>query len=453
MRGVISALAFAAALAFFGFLIGVLSTRMSVPPYTFVERPLDGLFALYIQIKDIYLDHPAWQPDRGREGGLLRHEPALSEGGLTLHTSAHLHGAVLLDEKGAELYRWSREHAEIWQEGDTVPQGFAGKRSFVWKARIMPDGGIVALYALVGVTPYGGGIARLDIDGNVVWHLFDHVHHDFNLMEDGRIVALVQEWNDSPAPLVKRGGDLVLEDFIVILDQNGQVERRISLVDAALGTGFEWIYDGDTPDMTWDISHANSVLPLTAVQAANLKGVEAGDFMLSLRELEAAVVVSATTGKVVWARRGPFYGQHDAELTDDGQILVYDNRGAGARGLGARVIEIDPETMQVAWQFPKPESDERMYSLLASWQQRLKGGNTLIVESMAGRLLEVTPAGQVVWEYVNPVREQSGLDEMPIIPYAERLDLDELPDALRARLSAGNAADTAQDAQSSLVGD
>jgi len=439
MRGVISALAFAAALAFFGFLIGVLSTRMGVPPYTMVERPLDGLFALYIQIKDIYLDHPAWQEDRGREGGLLRHKPELSEGGLTLHTSAHLHGAVLLDEKGSELYRWSKPHAEIRQEGDIVPQGFEGKRSFVWKAHIMPDGGILALYALVGVTPYGGGLARLDIDGNVVWRFFEHVHHDFNVMADGRIVTLVQEWNDDPHPLVKRAGDLVLEDFIVILDQNGAVERRISLVDAVIGTGFEWIYDGDTPDITWDISHANSVLPLSAKHAALLDNVEAGDFMISVRELQAAIVVSASTGKVVWALRGPFFGQHDAELTDDGHLLVYDNRGAGARGLGARVIEIDPDTMQVVWQFPEAQSDERMYSTLASWQQRLKGGNTLIVESMAGRLLEVTREGRVVWEYVNPVREQSGLDEMPIIPYAERLDMDQLPDALRARLSRDGA--------------
>lgn len=449
MRTLIPAAAFAAALLFFGILIGVFSTVMGTPPYAWLKRPIDGLFALYIEIKDVYLDHPAWQPDRGREGGLLRIDPDRTEGGLTLHTSAHLHGAILLDEQGRELYRWDKSHAEIWQPGDTISHGYEGKMSFVWKARIMPDGGIIALYALVGTTPYGGGLARLDIDGNVIWHVFEHVHHDFNLLADGGVVTLEQAWNDTPPPLVKRGGDLVLEDFIVILNEDGTERQRFSLLDAVDGTGFEWIYDGDTPDMTWDISHANSVLPLTAAQAATVKGAKPGDFQLSLRELQVTVVVSAETGKVIWARRGPFYGQHDAELTDEGHILVYDNRGAGPRGLGARVIEIDPETMGVVWQFPKPESGERMISHLASWQQRLAGGNTLIVESMAGRVLEVTPGGDVVWEYVNPVREESGMDEMPIIPYAERLNRADLPIALRERLKEAPKAQT----ESSLVGE
>ena len=35
------------------------------------------------------------------------------------------------------------------------------------------------------------------------------------------------------------------------------------------------------------------------------------------------------------------------------------------------------------------------------WQAN---GNTLISESTAGRILEVTPEGSVVWEYVNPLR-------------------------------------------------
>jgi hypothetical protein len=35
---------------------------------------------------------------------------------------------------------------------------------------------------------------------------------------------------------------------------------------------------------------------------------------------------------------------------------------------------------------------------------RLPGGNTLIVESMQGRAFEVTPDGEIVWEYFNPYR-------------------------------------------------
>jgi len=42
------------------------------------------------------------------------------------------------------------------------------------------------------------------------------------------------------------------------------------------------------------------------------------------------------------------------------------------------------------------------YSDRISNAQRLPNGNTLINEGRFGRFFEVTPAGEVVWEYVNP---------------------------------------------------
>jgi hypothetical protein len=34
--------------------------------------------------------------------------------------------------------------------------------------------------------------------------------------------------------------------------------------------------------------------------------------------------------------------------------------------------------------------------------QRLHNGNTLVTEANFGRLFEITPTGEVVWEYINP---------------------------------------------------
>jgi hypothetical protein len=42
------------------------------------------------------------------------------------------------------------------------------------------------------------------------------------------------------------------------------------------------------------------------------------------------------------------------------------------------------------------------FSALLSNAQRLPNGNTFINEGLSGRLFEVTPDGDVVWEYVNP---------------------------------------------------
>jgi hypothetical protein len=58
-------------------------------------------------------------------------------------------------------------------------------------------------------------------------------------------------------------------------------------------------------------------------------------------------------------------------------------------------------------------------------QQRLPNGNTLITESEAGRLLEVTADGEVVWEYINPVTGRptpDGEELVSIVCWGQRID-------------------------------
>lgn len=60
------------------------------------------------------------------------------------------------------------------------------------------------------------------------------------------------------------------------------------------------------------------------------------------------------------------------------------------------------------------------YSPYQSGVQRLPNGNTLICNSFTGTLFEVTPAGKIVWQYVNPVVAKTNAplrqgDPMPII--------------------------------------
>ncbi len=59
---------------------------------------------------------------------------------------------------------------------------------------------------------------------------------------------------------------------------------------------------------------------------------------------------------------------------------------------------------------------------MRSAQERLPNGNTLITESDGGRLLEVTPAGEIVWEYLNPVRGGEAEELIPIVSWGQRID-------------------------------
>ena len=110
-------------------------------------------------------------------------------------------------------------------------------------------------------------------------------------------------------------------------------------------------------------------------------------------------------------------GQHDAHLIPpglpgEGNILLFDNQGAAgmphvhlATWAGSRILEIDPLSKQILWQYDASVSNQpywQFYSCFISSARRLPNGNTLICEGMHGRIFQVTREGEVVWEYVNP---------------------------------------------------
>ncbi len=159
------------------------------------------------------------------------------------------------------------------------------------------------------------------------------------------------------------------------------------------------------------------------------------------RETDIIAIIDKETGKIVW-QIGPDYdtstalrelgwivGQHHAHmiprgLPGEGNILVFDNggwAGYGAPNPGSptgfmnaqrdysRVLEFDPTTLKIAWQytpieagFIKPVDANRFYSPFISSAQRLPNGNTLITEGSGGRIFEVTANHEIVWEYISP---------------------------------------------------
>ena len=76
----------------------------------------------------------------------------------------------------------------------------------------------------------------------------------------------------------------------------------------------------------------------------------------------------------------------------------------------SRVLEVDLETGEIVWQY-LGEDVLGFFSPICSNAERLPNGNTLILESTKGRIFEVTPDREIVWEFVNPMymeRERMG---------------------------------------------
>ncbi|MDP7042108.1 MAG: arylsulfotransferase family protein, partial [Gammaproteobacteria bacterium] len=136
--------------------------------------------------------------------------------------------------------------------------------------------------------------------------------------------------------------------------------------------------------------------------------------------------------KVKWFKRGGWFKQHDADFLETGNILLFDNidmQEDPNRKRASRVVEINPANMAEEWVF-RGHKDMRFRSAARGSQQRLPNGNTLITESHRGRLLEVSDAGEVVWEYRHDQRLGENDELIPVIMWAERYTRDQVQFAL-----------------------
>ena len=74
----------------------------------------------------------------------------------------------------------------------------------------------------------------------------------------------------------------------------------------------------------------------------------------------------------------------------------------------SRVLELNPLTFQIAWQYDGDGLGRPFYSSWGGSNQRLPNGNTLITETATGYGFEVTPDGEIVWQFANPEVDKEG---------------------------------------------
>ena len=242
----------------------------------------------------------------------------------------------------------------------------------------------------------GGVMLEVDWDGNILWeHRDPEHHHDARRTADGGAIYLTVElMNPQQAAQVQGGvpgtdAEGMWADVIVEVDKDGD---RIWEWRAAehLDPATHILTFNDLRD-EW--SHGNTVAPLPD-----------GRVMFSFRNISTVGIIDRKSGDIVWQLGDAVLAQqHDPSLLPNGNILIYDN-GSHRRHTGlpfSRVIEVNPSTNEIVWSY-QDSPPYNFFSPYISGARRLPNGNTLITEGMFGRMFQVTPDGQVVWEYINP---------------------------------------------------
>ena len=159
-----------------------------------------------------------------------------------------------------------------------------------------------------------------------------------------------------------------------------------------------------------DYLHTNTVevLPDTELGRRDRR-FRVGNILGCQRCTNTIFIVDKESGVVVWTW-GPdeLVGPHHPNMLPDGNILVYDNGGLAGyprrTRAHTRLVELDPVSGEIVWTYrhdPRGMFHHKFFS--SSWGsvQRLPNGNTFSLDANLGRLFEVTPDGDIVWEYVN----------------------------------------------------
>ena len=330
---------------------------------------------------------------RERPTGLVYHDNQLAEPGFALVPQAHR--VALIDQAGQPAHEWPLAQ--------------------VASARLADDGTLIALMAGDPHTPARiangeiEGIVELAPDGEVIWeYRGDLLHHDARRLPDGRYHALGFYPLSPEQTQAVQGGSPHREDpkemwadTIELIGRDGQRETLWRAGDH-LDPATQKICPLDKRQ-EW--THGNSIRILPN-----------GNWLLSLRLTNMVIQVDHQSGEVLWEWGAHTLShQHDARLLNNGNILIFDNGIHRKRTPSfARVIEVDPKTEKVVWQYTD-KTILAFQSFMAGSAQRLQNGNTFITEAATGRLFQVTPEGETVWEWVNPVLAESQFGPTPTV--------------------------------------
>jgi outer membrane protein assembly factor BamB len=427
------------ALAFLAFVAGATVTRFELFPYPFLKDAFLAAEALLERERDTRNPHgygakPLVEEDfaapqvRDTEPGLGRYDALQAYAGYTVYTPVGARYPVsLIDMQGQVLHEWTVPRDSLSAERiDGLSLSGSAVRTIAYP-RLFPNGDMLMVLGTEQQTPWGFGIIKVDKDSQLLWEYTRQAHHDLDVGPDGRIYGLVHSTVTTPWPGLEAIETPFVDDQVAVLDADGNELKVVSILQAIQGSDFESLLIYADPEYKkGDFLHTNSITYLDEQKAASFPNAQAGDVLLSLRQIDVLAVMDIDAETIKWAARGTWHFQHDPDVLEDGNVLLFDNRGDLKNGARSRILEFNPRTLEVVWEYPD-DQDEHLYTSIYGSQQRLPNGNTLISESNNGRILEVTRSGDIVWEFKVPERSINRRgDEIATVVFAERVAPDQL---------------------------
>ena len=324
--------------------------------------------------------------DRAKQGVTLHQDGACD--GLNLLVYQTFPTVFLVDMTGRVLHAWGKGKTE-WHHAELLPAG-----------------------DMLLIDELEGALVKMSWSSQVAWSQAVDVHHSVTEARSGDLYALTQTVRSIPS-IRSPKGKRAFDNSLAVLSDSGVLKKEIPLSRLIFETD---IHPQDLTELmlkndveqgpALDAFHANTIEIIRRdVLAGDRKVLAEGDVLICIRNLNLIVAVDLRREKIVW-RWGmtQLDRPHHPTLLDNGNILIFDN---GSLRKYSRILELDPRTKKIVWQYTA-DPPESFFSMASGSSQRLPNGNTLITDSLRGRVFEVTPSGETVWEYFSTVFNKQG---------------------------------------------
>jgi len=312
----------------------------------------------------------------------------------------------ILDPEGRVVHSWRITWDEMWPNpthlsGEELP---GSNPALVHGVMLMPNADLVFNFE-------SRGMVRLNPCGKVVWRLPYRTHHSVHLDEQGHFWMPGLRTRHARVPSLPNYNP-PFEDYTVLeVSPDGRILQELSVFDLLLEnrlSGLLYMSNrGSSTLVSGDTLHVNDVetFPTTIAPGA----FEAGDVMISLRNINTVLVFGPRSRRIKFMTVGRVLRQHDPDFVDGNTISVFDNNTRGTRqepaGHYSRIVTIsatDGEQVHVRFE---GTVERPLFTYVMGKHQNLPNGNMLVTEAMGGRVLEIDAGGRIVWQYVNLVRD------------------------------------------------
>jgi len=422
-----STFVFKASLLLIVFIIGGFFATKNYPPFNLLKQGYKDAITLIKELtqtrNDMLLKH-AYEGD-----GVTKHDTEQSYKGLTLMQGIFPGGlqVKLIDMDGTLLQTWPLDYFKIWPDPSHLTEVKRPKSYFDHHSQgilALPDGSIIVNFGYLGT-------AKLDKCGEVIWTVDRMTRHFVTPTSDGNYwIGANREIDDIDEELLFFGIERSwlkqtlqrYENTMLLVTPEGKILKEVSLLQAFYDAGLEGhIFDSFTIAKD-DPTHHNNIEEVTQALADKIDGVNKGDWLVSLRNMNMLGILDKETFAIKWTYSGAWVRQHDPDITPEGNIIVFNNSRdeyGFNRVQGSSLTEVDPATLKTRIVYPQ-KGQPGFYTEIFGTHQALPNGNIFISEGLSGRVFEINKQGDIVWEFVSRYDDEYA----SIVEEAYRLDSD-----------------------------